>query len=113
MDTISHAVAGYLMAEAINAPLEIKILSAFIGALPDIIGEAEKHFKQDATVWNWYDKAHYNWWVLWIFPPYGFHVILDSFTHTEGKRWWKPKERLWMEVVFWIILLFLFKLFYL
>lgn len=104
MDTLSHAVGGFLITASFNAPIEVNIASAILGALPDVIGAVEKLVKKDSAQWNWYEKAHYKWKWLWLIPSYGLHILLDSFTHDEGKKWWKPKERLWAEMLYWIIL---------
>jgi len=104
MDTISHAVGGYLISASFGLHMEINIASAIFGALPDIIGYAEKIIKKDNLAWSWYEKAHNEWIPLMIIPSYGFHVLLDSFTHGEGMKWWKKDERLWMEILYWIIL---------
>jgi hypothetical protein len=84
----------------------IIIICIILGMLPDIIGWAEKIIYNNPYAWEWYGKIHRDWWWLWWIPPIGLHVLLDRFTHGIGKRWWVLKERLWMEVLVWIVMLF-------
>jgi hypothetical protein len=121
MDTLMHAVHGGLMMAAISDNPWYIFLSAIIGALPDLIGEAERIYKKDNSLWNWYNIAHAQpgyYGVLSYLkftPPYMLHIWLDSFTHTEGKnRWWVKNEGLSYEISAWlftILLLFILLIF--
>lgn len=103
MDTISHAVGGYLLGNLLLCPIPICILLAFFGLLPDLIGWLEKITKHDPDAWNWYVWAH-SMNILWVIPSYSLHCILDKYTHGKGKRWWIKSERLWAEILYWCIL---------
>lgn len=111
MDTIMHGFVGYLFAFVFFSNVYIILLCILLGVLPDVIGYIEKIIKRNPTAWGWYSKIHYDWWWLWIIPPIGLHVLLDRFTHGEGKRWWIYKERLWLEVLLWLLLLLFFGVF--
>lgn len=78
-------------------------LAAFMGALPDIIGAHGNYIEHDN--WNEYTVAHSGSVadVLKYVPMYGLHLYTDSFTHSQGHRWWKWNERLWLEALLWII----------
>jgi len=104
MDILQHSVQGGLITSVITNDPYIIATGAALGALPDIIGYAEKLiFKNES--WQWYLAAHkLKWYYLWCLP-YSLHIILDKFTHGDGKRWWKLKERLWLEIVGWILTL--------
>jgi len=105
MDILSHAVGGYTVGAMMGFPLEINLVLAVIGAAPDLVGYLEKIVKNDKESWDWYEAAHYKHKWLWLIVPYGMHCLLDSFTHEEGKRWWVKGERLWAEILYWIILI--------
>lgn len=114
MDTVMHAIHGALMMMALSDNPWYIIISAFVGAFPDIMGEAEKIFKKDRKKWGWYKIAHappgYYGWLSYLkfTPPYMLHIWLDSFTHTEGKnRWWIKGEGLSYEIWAWVITLLL------
>ena len=111
-----HAVHGALMMAAISDNPWYILISAIVGAFPDLMGEAERLWKGDRSLWNWYVIAHappgyYHWLSFLKFsPPYMLHIWLDSFTHGEGKSWWKLDERLHWEIIAWMITLFLIAL---
>jgi membrane-bound metal-dependent hydrolase YbcI (DUF457 family) len=112
MDTINHAVWGYALAKGLEGSLgfESGAFEAgmmFAGALPDVIGFAEKVIKNDYKTYKWYNKAHNDWKLLRWLPPYGLHIGLDKLTHGEGQRWWYWKERLWFEVLSWLMVIFI------
>lgn len=120
MDTVNHSMHGVLMAETlrlscdIDSAIPIIIISAVVGAMPDILGWLEKLIKHDENAWTWYLKAHRldhtNWFIY--FPPSALHIWLDSFCHGENNRWWIWNEKLWMEVLSWIITITLFGVLY-
>ena len=113
-------------------PLPLEAGSALVGALPDLIGMygtlilkddwrlythahepyrfvqvVQRSFKNgvrsDMTVNEVpAHKATIAWWLRWL-PPYGLHLFLDKHTHGTGKRWWVWRERLWLEIVGWIV----------
>jgi len=108
MDTLSHALWGVLLFIWFTTNPWILLLGAFLGALPDIIGWLNKKICKNSNAWDWYVWAHSKWNLLNLLSPYGFHVLLDSFTHGEGKRWWVKNERLYAEILNWLLLIFLF-----
>ena len=119
MDSLQHAYDGYIIAKAfevitgIDLPLSAELCSALVGALPDLIGEAERAIKGNCQHWDWYNMAHTGYrvslvrnpdplpevyphtygyvekrekvWLWWLrfIPQYGFHLLKDSFTHTS------------------------------
>lgn len=114
MDTVQHATWGYAFGLictrvfGIDDPIYIPLFWAVIGALPDLVGEAERIIKGDRSLWGWYNMAHEESSNLFMFlPPYALHVVMDKFTHGPGEKWWKFDERLWVEVVGWISVLVL------
>ena len=104
MDTIQHAYAGYLISLVLCNSLIFIAIMVFFGILPDLGGWLEKLIYKDNTRWNWYLYLHTNYW-LCLIPSYGMHILLDKFTHGKGKRWWILKERLWLEILVWTILI--------
>lgn len=104
MDTLNHIAWGYTMTHVLGAPVEINVISGLIGGMPDLLGEAERIIKKDRTLWNWYSKAHNQCKWLRVIPQWGFHIIKDKATHGKN-RWWIWKERLWFEVLSWLLLL--------
>lgn len=106
MDIIAHTISGFLLGFLVGGPLWFNLILAFFGALPDIIGYIEKIIKKNNQAWTWYEWAH-ECNIFCLIPSYCLHLILDMYTHGEGKRWWIKKERLWLEIFYWIFLLFL------
>ena len=108
MDSLNHFAAAYIMTKAFNLSEPVNIASGIIGALPDLIGFAEKVIKWDKNAWSWYNKAHKGWkWLRWI-PQWGLHIWLDKHSHEPGQKWWKFRERFWLEVWTWDIVLFIY-----
>jgi hypothetical protein len=110
-DTICHSVQGGLMV-AVPFISQIKkrvwlwsfvAIAAFMGALPDIIGAHGNLMQHDN--WSEYRVAHFGSVadVLKYVPMYGLHLYMDSFTHSMGLRWWKWNERMWLEVLLWVV----------
>lgn len=126
MDIVQHGAHGFLMAKAfeyfsgIDASLSLEISSAVAGALPDLIGVAGQLIERNSDdPWRLYNLAHKGYvgefflrrvWLYWLrlMPPYFLHIWLDTLCHDPGKRWWVWKERMWMEIVGWIISIILF-----
>ena len=104
MDTLNHGVAGYLIFKTVGLPEPVSIVHGVISMMPDIIGFIEKIYYWDSQRWNWYSKVHQLKWMRVIFG-WGLHIFLDKYTHGEGKRWWKWNERLWVEVLSWLVLI--------
>ena len=112
MDTVQHIAWAAPITQGINLliPLgewfwPIMIILGFFGALPDLIGWLEKIYYKDHSRWNWYLWAHNYPWYLSLVPTYTLHLLLDSFTHDEGSRWWIPGEGLHYEIISWLILI--------
>ena len=100
MDIVQHAVEGYYIGYWTKNKA-ITYISAFLGALPDLIGFAEKVFKWDWGVWNWYHWSHtLTWWNIPILP-YSLHIFLDSFIHPIGPLYWV------FEIVGWLVCIWL------
>lgn len=123
MDIIQHAAQGFLIAKGIEAltggqpVISVEVGSALCGALPDLIGEAERLVKRDRLLWNWYGKAHSMeaicvaiavavWgvligptWLAVLALAYMLHLLLDQFTHIDmgAKRNWYPPNEMWKE----------------
>lgn len=112
MDTVQHAAHGWLIAKGIEAATGydllpvVEIASACLGALPDI----STVLSVASDDWRYYVWAHGDvetapQWVRWIvlvlrlLPPYGFHVLLDAYTHKVGNRWWMIDEGMHVEVM--------------
>lgn len=110
MDSIQHSFAGYLMAFVFFSNIYLILICILLGAIPDLMGWLEKVVYHDPKAWSWYAKIHYEWWPLWFIPPIGLHVFLDRLTHGPGKRWWVWKERLWLEILAWLILIVIWRL---
>jgi hypothetical protein len=36
-------------------------------------------------------------------PMYGLHLFLDSLMHGQGHRWWRWGERMWLEILLWVV----------
>ncbi|HUI09347.1 MAG TPA: hypothetical protein VL221_03410 [Bacteroidota bacterium] len=110
-DTICHATQGGLL---MLAPFIARIrkkawlwtlgaVGAFFGALPDIVGAYGIIIRGDQ--WRLYNVAHFGKLkrILQYVPMYSLHLYVDSFTHGPGKRWWEWNERLWLEVLLWVV----------
>jgi hypothetical protein len=128
MDTLQHAYDGYVIAKAIEVitgvdlPGAAEFGSALVGALPDLIGEAERVIKHDVPrlfgraaselpmrsgLWNWYNLVHTGmkngkrtwWWYIRFVPQWGKHILKDRFTHMSmgARRDWYPPAGLWRE----------------
>lgn len=115
MDTVNHAVSGFLMgyipfSQDQTIAIIIGMVCAIIAASPDLIGEYYANIKKDK--YQWYNSAHsgkINAIMKW-FPPWGLHTFLDKHGHGAGERWyagiwyeyfmpWRWKERMWLEVL--------------
>ncbi len=85
----------------------VVLLGAVFGALPDIISAYGVLILRNG--WTLYVNAHEGpiAHVLQYIPMYGLHLFVDSITHGVGKRWWVASERLWLEILFWVINAFL------
>jgi len=110
-DTISHATQGGLLLLApfiarIRRRMWIWILALIggsVGVLPDLIGAYGNFIKHDH--WTLYRSAHRGAIaeILQYVPMYWLHLYTDRLTHGPGHRWWILSERLWMEVLFWVL----------
>jgi hypothetical protein len=119
MDTVQHVAHGILISEITLKICEasnsysvvlltvLYFLNVTASLLPDLIGWLEKIKHNDNSKWNWYKKVHeISLDNFLIYIPGGLlHIWLDSFMHGEGKRWWIWNERLWLEILGWIITL--------
>lgn len=78
-------------------------LGVFFGTLPDLIGAYGNVIKHDH--WTLYRNAHFGAIkdVLQYVPMYSLHLYLDTQMHGPGHRWWRWDERLWLEVLLWIV----------
>lgn len=78
-------------------------LGVFFGILPDLIGAYGNIVERDH--WTLYRNAHFgaikN--ILQYIPMYSLHLHLDALMHGPGHRWWRWDERLWLEVLLWVI----------
>ncbi len=114
-DTVCHATQGGLLLLApflglLKKKLWLWILvgvGAFFGALPDALGVWGTFIQHDH--WRLYGSAHSGAiaHVLQYVPMYGLHLAVDSVTHDPGKRWWFWNERLWMDLLLWMVNLLL------
>jgi len=90
MDTILHSVQGGLLTSFATNDPQLIALGSFVGALPDIIGFAEKIIKKDYSVWNWYIFSHKialsNPFVF--FPQSLIHILQDYPLHKKNCKWW-------------------------
>lgn len=118
MDTVQHTAHGILISEitikictAVNTEVDMFFLSVlyFINVvasfLPDLIGWLEKLYYKNNSKWNWYKKVHTiseTNFLIYI-PGSLLHIILDTFVHGDGKRWWVWNERLWVEILGWLL----------
>jgi hypothetical protein len=103
MDVLQHAAHGFLMGYAPTGKVSWGLAGALIGAEPDITGAMGR--LMTGGFWDVHIEVHKvklsNFRVF--SPPALLHIWLDSFTHEWGQRWWVWNERLWVEVVGWII----------
>ena len=78
-------------------------LGLIFGMLPDLIGAYGNIIEHDQ--WTLYRSAHFGAikQVLQYVPMYSLHLYMDSLMHGPGHRWWRWDERLWLEVLLWII----------
>jgi len=78
-------------------------LGFVLGMLPDVIGAYGNIIENDN--WKLYRRAHHGdiEQVLRYVPMYSLHLYLDSEMHGEGRRWWRYDERLWLEIVLWVV----------
>ena len=106
MDIINHAAFGYVMPKLFKKTRNkvwLIILFVLMGVLPDVIGWIGLEINGDYAVYN---IAH-AWWIpLNLFPSYGLHVLLDSFTHGNPFYWWRGWG-LVFEVTSWLVVIWL------
>ena len=96
MDLINHAGWSFVIADKLDAPLEVSISCAVIGMAPDLIGIAGGSWKKKWKLYNWAHK--FNW--LWVLPPYLLHIGMDYPAHIQNKKYW------WhCDIVSWLILI--------
>lgn len=110
-DIFCHATEGGLCAALpflsfIKKRTTVWILASFgmlFGALPDLIGAYGNLVFHDH--WTLYRSAHYGQiaGVLQYIPMYWLHIKLDAVMHGRSAHWWVWNERLWLEVLLWII----------
>ena len=110
-DTISHATQGGLLLLGpfiawVRRATWVWILASIggiFGALPDLIGVYGYLINNDH--WALYRSSHHgaiaN--VLQYVPMYWLHLRVDSITHGPDTRWWMLGERLWLEILFWVV----------
>lgn len=107
MDILSHITQGFLIGYVPTGSIAVGVVTGVMAGVPDIGGEIMARLGKDG--YKWYDSTHkgrINKFMRW-FPPWGLHTWLDSFSHGAGKRWWVWKERLWLELLIWIINIYL------
>jgi hypothetical protein len=126
MDTIYHTALGASIAAAASQPPEIIVASGVAGALADVVGFAEKVYKDDWHTWKWYNFAHgltfamffsticiiasYVWGNsdvgLIFLVAHTLHVAPDALCHEPPSRWWVKGEGLIMfEIIPWVALI--------
>ncbi len=98
MDIINHSAWSYVIADKLDAPLEVSIACAVVGALPDIIGIIGGSYVGKWKLYNWAHRFNF----LWFLPPYLLHILMDYPAHIKDKKYWW-----YCEIVSWIILIFL------
>lgn len=107
MDTLLHAVTpvAILWQFVRRLPVWAMAVLATLGAMPDLIGVAEKILYWDFSLWNWYNWAHQLGWWTWILLPWALHILMDAPLHGELSWWHWP----WLlaEVVLWAALVYL------
>lgn len=123
MSTPNHALAGFAIGRWFSLPLEQCFVIALAGMSPDIIGWVARVIG-DSRSWHVYNLAHDSENFAYgcvaviaislffgsVIPAfctfaYGLHLLLDWQTHGEGKRWWVWNERLYLEILSWVILI--------
>lgn len=96
MDIINHGAFPYVIADKLDAPLEVSIPCAVVGMLPDLIGIAGGSYKGKWKVYNWAHKFNF----LWFLPPYLLHIIMDYPAHIKERKYWLTSD-----IISWIVLL--------
>lgn len=99
MDIFNHGVQGFLLGYVPTRSITLGVICGVSALIPDLT-----ILKSDNG--RLYDKIHYEWHWLAFIPPITLHVLLDRLGHGEGKRWWVWKERLWLELLTWVINLY-------
>lgn len=107
MDIINHATQGFLLSYYLfyflpeKIRLIISIIYGIIGTLPDVIGDIYAKYDN----YKMYDRLHNLKITIKNFILFTFflHTYQDKFLHGEGKRWWILKERMWYEILTWIL----------
>ena len=110
-DTLCHATQGGLMVllplfSRFRKKIWLWILAfvgAILGALPDLLGAYGNFVLRDH--WNLYGSAHHGRFeeILQFIPMYWLHLWVDKFMHGPKRRWWIYDERMWLEVLMWIL----------
>jgi hypothetical protein len=110
MSTPQHSAHAYIIGKAIAPflPEWIHIVHSIISAVPDftvyiqtiIFIIREKEYK---VQWSWYLNAHNEWVWMRFIPGWGLHILLDNHTHKIGERWWIWNERMYWEVIGWVV----------
>ncbi len=76
---------SFTIAHKLDAPIELSIACAAVGAMPDLIGLAGGSMKGDWKIYNW---AHKTFSLLWLLPPYLLHLIMDYPSHIQDEKYW-------------------------
>lgn len=110
-DIICHGTEGGLMILALlrswiarkSWPWVLVGLGLIFGMLPDLIGAYGNIVDHDH--WTLYRSAHFGpiKQILQYVPMYGLHLFLDSLMHGQGHRWWRWDERMWLEILLWVV----------
>lgn len=96
----NHIIMSYIICDALNLPLSVKIFLALQAIIPDIAGYAEKVWKKDYDLWNWYLEYHkYKWWMIFT-PFWALHIYVDSFFH-NSEGW--TKNAIYFEIGSWLM----------
>jgi hypothetical protein len=109
MDIVNHAAYGGLMGYWLSLRFNLNkyvwvSLGLFLGAFNDILGWIEKIVTGNPNAWNWYNWIHKDAWYLWIFPPVGFHTLIDYPSHGLLFYWYEGWG--WLYFVFnWVVVL--------
>lgn len=103
MDIICHSTQGFLLYfipfHHTEYGLPLSILSGLIATIPDIVPIINDD-------WNFYDRVHhFRHWLSYV-PPITLHVAQDLYLHGNN-RWWIWRERMWYEILSWIVILIL------
>jgi hypothetical protein len=114
MDTGCHIVQGYLVIAvpvsiiSPKAGIILGIISGLAAAVPDVAGEIYAHYlEKDGYKYRMYGLLHergnlFSRMMSYI-PGYYLHIMQDRFLHKPGKRWWIWKERMWYEIIAWVL----------